>query len=80
MGPTKGARSLSQFSHNQDRLPGVPDQPDFPPDFDPDLCPILARHWFGIFPHGLASIWWRFAGLGHRLPAERGIILIHGGK
>ena len=36
----------------------------------PALCPILGRHWFGR----------RFAGLGQRLPAERGGILIDGNR
>ena len=54
--------------------------PDLPPDFDPDLHPILARHWFGVHPHGVSALWWRFAGLGHRLPAEPGIILLDGGR
>jgi len=58
----------------------APDQPDFPPDFDPDLNPIIAQHWFGHPPHGLATIWWRFARQGHRLPAERGVIVIEGGR
>ena len=54
--------------------------PDLPPDFDPDLHPILTRHWFGVHTHGVSSLWWRFAGLGHRLPAEPGIILLDGGR
>ncbi len=54
--------------------------PDLPPDFDQDLNPILARHWFGVHTHGVSSLWWRFAGLGHRLPAEPGIILLDGGR
>ena len=58
---------------------GQDSTPDLPPDFDPDLCPIIACHWFGIHPHGVTSLWWRFAGLGHRLPAEPGVIILDGG-
>ena len=42
--------------------------------------PILAVHWFGVHPHGVSALWWRFAGLGHRLPAQPGIILLDGGR
>ena len=28
----------------------------------------------------LRAIWWRQARLGHRLPAERGVIVIEGGR
>ena len=51
--------------------------PDLPPDFDPQACPILAAHYFGLEMRGL---WWRQHWLGHRLPAERGVILIAGGR
>ena len=27
----------------------------------------------------LRAVWWRQAGLGHRLPAERGVIVLEGG-
>ena len=47
--------------------------PDLPPDFDPDLHPIIAKHFFGLHPTGVTSLWWRFARLGHRLPPERGV-------
>ena len=54
--------------------------PDLPANFDPTEHPILAVHWFGVHPHGVSALWWRFAGLGHRLPAQPGIILLDGGR
>jgi hypothetical protein len=80
MGPTKGPRSLSQYLHHQDRLPGVPDQPDLPPGFDAALHPILAVHWFGVHPHGVSALWWSLTRQGVDLPAEPGIILLDGGR
>ena len=59
---------------------GLESDPDLPPDFDPDEHPILARHWFGVHPQGVSALWWRFAGLGHRLPAEKGVIVVQGGR
>ncbi len=29
--------------------------------------------------HELRALWWRQAALGHRLPAERGVIVVEGG-
>ena len=56
-------------------------EPDLPPpDFDPDLHPILARHWFGIYPHGVSALWWSLTKQGVELPAEHGVILIEGGR
>jgi len=63
-GPTKGPRSLSQFSHSQDRLPGGLDQPDLD---DLDLADVR-------------SVWWRIVALGDRLPPEIGVIVIEGGR
>ncbi len=60
---------------NDSRQATWPDSdPDLPANFDPDLNPILARHWFGIDPQELRDMWWRQLRLGHRLPAERGVI------
>ncbi len=81
-GPTKGPRGVhkeeARETINTPRRPEI--QADLPPDFDPDLNPILARHWFGVHPNGVSALWWRLAGLRHRLPAEPGIILIDGGR
>jgi hypothetical protein len=74
-----GAKQNSQSPKSNSTYPPSP-QADVPIDFDPDLNPILARHWFGVHPHGVTSLWWRFAGLGHRLPAELGVIVIEGGR
>jgi len=63
-GTTKGARSLSQFSHNQDRLPGVPDQPDLD----------------GLDLADVRSVWWRIVASGNHLPPEIGVIVIPGGR
>ncbi len=80
-GPTKGPRGVHKEARETINTPRRPElQADLPADFDPDLSPILARHWFGVHPHGVSALWWRFAGLGHRLPAEPGIILIDGGR
>jgi hypothetical protein len=58
----------------------APSSTDLPEGFDPEAHPILARHWFGVHPHGVSTLWWHFAGLGHRLPAEPDEILIDGGR
>ena len=66
---------------NDSRQATWPDSdPDLPANFDPDLNPILARHWFRIDPQELGDMWWRQLRLGHRLPAEPGVIPIDGGR
>ena len=70
-------------------------RPNIPEDFDPAECPILARHWFGVPPpfapstfariDDIASaevrrLYWRLRAQGVELPAERGMILIDGGR
>jgi hypothetical protein len=55
---------------------GSKSDPNLPPDFDPKTCPIIAAHWFGL---ELRDLWWRQLRLGHRLPAEPGVILLEGG-
>ncbi len=50
------------------------------PDFDPDEHPILARHWFGLDLCDVRQVFWNNVRLGHRLPADHGVILIDGGR
>jgi hypothetical protein len=63
----------------------VKDEPDFVVQGDPsrttfidigDLAPRAMRA--DEIPE-LRSIYWRQAALGHRLPAERGVIVLEGG-
>ena len=57
---------------------GPESDPDLPPDFDPDLHPIIAEHWFGLDLCEVRQVFWNQAHLGHRLPAQKGVIVIEG--
>jgi hypothetical protein len=59
---------------------GLESDPDLPPDFDPDEHPILAHHWFGLELRDGREIFWNYVRLGHRLPADHGVIVIDGGR
>jgi hypothetical protein len=59
---------------------GPESEPDIPPDLDPEIYPIIARHFYGVDLHVVRQLFWDLARLGNRLPAERGVILIEGGR
>ena len=86
--PTTGRHAGAGFSRNdlvtssRRFIADLPpdNQVAVPPNFDPKLNPILAHHWFGVHPQGVSALWWRLAGLGQRLPAEKGVIVVQGGR
>jgi hypothetical protein len=65
-------------------LTASPAQPqpciDLPLDFDPGLHPIIATHFYGLALRDGREVFWNFARQGVELPAEKGVILIRGGR
>ena len=61
------------------------DEPDFAGKEDPshitfvDVADLVPRPIRADEIPELRALWWRQARLGHRLPAERGVIVIEGG-
>ncbi len=61
------------------------DEPDYTTQEDPgqvafvDVAQLIPRPIRDDEIPELRALWWRLAGQGHRLPAERGVIVIEGG-
>jgi hypothetical protein len=51
-----------------------------PPGFDSKACPILATHWLGLEPQDVREVYWNQVRLGHRLPAQHGVIVLDGAQ
>ena len=62
------------------------DEPDYTAHEDPsqvafvDVAQLIPRPIRDDEIPELRALWWRQAALGHRLPAEAGIIVIEGGR
>lgn len=59
---------------------GANSDPELPPDLDPETHPIIATHFYGLALRDGREVFWNFARQGVELPAEKGVILIRGGR
>jgi hypothetical protein len=59
---------------------GPESDPDPPPDLDPKTHRIIAQHYFGVDLRAVRETWWSFAREGVELPAQKGVILLDGGR
>jgi len=50
-----------------------------PLDF-PETHPIIAQHYFGLELREVREVFWDLPRIGHRLPAQKNVILSEGGR